>query len=49
MTWVLVRKLLRDVRVPLLVVGLLLGAFKVCGSHHGPCPRRHFAVPCDGG
>jgi ABC-2 type transport system permease protein len=28
MTWVLVRKLLRDVRVPLLVVGLLLGAFQ---------------------
>lgn len=28
MTWVLVRKLLRDVRVPLAVVGLLLGAFQ---------------------
>jgi ABC-2 type transport system permease protein len=28
MTYVLVRKLLRDVRVPLLVVGLLLGAFQ---------------------
>lgn len=28
MTWVLVRKLLRDVRVPLLVVGALLGAFQ---------------------
>lgn len=32
MTWVLVRKLLRDIRVPLLVVGLLLFGFEMLWS-----------------